>query len=196
MSGDSAGDEVLIAVDVGTSGARAAAFDLAGRPVAEARRSYPTLTPRDGWAEQHAGHWRQASIGALAALVRGMQPGRPVVAIGLTGQCPTVAAVDAAGQPLRPAIIYRDNRATAAAQALRDQFGDSDLHARTGHVPTAFHLAAKIGWIRANEPAVFAAARHFLEPSEFVALALTGAASTDWTTAGASALFDIRRREW
>jgi xylulokinase len=196
LSGDSAGDEVLIAVDVGTSGARAAAFDLAGRPVAEARRSYPTLTPRDGWAEQHAGHWRQASIGALAALVRGMQPGRPVVAIGLTGQCPTVAAVDAAGQPLRRAIIYRDNRAAAAAQALRDQFGDSDLHARTGHVPTAFHLAAKIGWIRANEPAVFAAARLFLEPSEFVALALTGAASTDWTTAGASALFDIRRREW
>jgi xylulokinase len=63
-------------------------------------------------------------------------------------------------------------------------------------VPPAFHLAAKIGWIRANEPAVFAAADRFLEPSEFVALALTGVACTDWTTACASALFDIRRREW
>jgi len=196
LSGGSTGDEVLVAVDVGTSGARAAAFDLAGRPVAEARRPYPTVTPRDGWAEQHSGHWRRASISALASLIRAMQPGRPVLAVGLTGQCPTVVPLDAAGQPLRPAIIYRDNRATAAAQALRDQFGDSNLHARTGHVPTAFHLAAKIGWIRANEPAVFAAARYFLEPSEFVALALTGVACTDWTTAGASALFDIRRREW
>jgi len=196
LSGDSAGEDVLVAIDVGTSGARAAAFDLAGRPVAEARRPYPTATPRDGWAEQHAGHWRRASIGALAALIRAMQPGRRILAVGLTGQCPTVVPLDAAGRPLRPAIIYRDNRATAAAQALRDQFGDSDLHARTGHVPTAFHLAAKIGWIRANEPAVFAAARQFLEPSEFVALALTGEACTDWTTAGASALFDIRRREW
>jgi sugar (pentulose or hexulose) kinase len=196
LSGDSAGQEVLVAVVVGTSGARAAAFDLAGQPVAEARRPYPTATPRDGRAEQDAGHWRRASISALAALIRALQPGRPVLAIGMTGQCPSVVPVDGNGQPLRPAIIYRENPATAAAQALTDQFGDSDLHARTGHVPTAFHLAAKIGWIRANEPAVFAAARRFLEPSEFVALALTKVACTDWTTAGASALFDIRRREW
>ena len=194
MSGASAGDEVLVAVDVGTSGARAAAFDLAGQPVAEARRPYPTAIPREGWAEQRAEDWRRASIGALAALIKTL--GRPVLAIGLTGQCPTVVPVDGAGRPLRPGIIYRDNRATAAAADLRELFGDADLHARTGHVPAAFHLAAKIGWIRSEEPAVFAAARAFLEPSEFVALALTGTASTDWTTAGASALFDIRRRDW
>src|SRR5690348_16821763 len=115
LSGDSAGAEVLVAIDVGTSGARAAAFDLAGRPVAEARRPYPTVTPRDGWAEQDAGHWRRASVAALAALVQAMQPGRPVLAVGLTGQCPTVVPVDAAGRPLRPAIIYRDNRATVEA---------------------------------------------------------------------------------
>ena len=39
-------------------------------------------------------------------------------------------------------------------------------------MPTAFHIGPKIGWIRSNEPAVFAAARHFVEPSEYVALSL------------------------
>jgi xylulokinase len=190
------GDEVLVAVDVGTSGARAAAFDLAGRPVAEIRRPYPTSIPRDGWAEQDAASWRRAAVAALGVLIRTLGPGRPVLAIGLTGQCPTVVPVGRRGEPLRPAIIYRDNRATVAATALRDRFGDADLHARTGHVPTAFHIAAKIGWIRSAEPAIFAAARQFLEPSEYVALALTGEARTDWTIAGASALFDLARRAW
>ena len=71
-----------------------------------------------------------------------------------------------------------------------------DLHARTGHVPTAFHIAAKIGWIRAHEPATFGAARLFLQPSEYVALALTGEPVTDWTLAGATAMFDISQRIW
>jgi sugar (pentulose or hexulose) kinase len=188
--------EVLVAVDAGTSGARAAAFDLAGHPVHAVRHSYPTAIPRDGWAEQDASRWRRAALSALGALIRDLGPRRPLLAIGLTGQCPSVVPVDRRGRPLRPGIIYRDNRATAAAAALRDQFGDRELHARTGQVPAAFHTAAKIGWIRAHEPAVFAAARYFLQPSEYVALALTGAAVTDWTTAGASAMFEILKRAW
>jgi len=188
--------EVLVAVDVGTSGARAAAFDLAGQSVLAVRRPYPTAIPRDGWAEQDAVSWRRAALSALGALISELGPGRPLLAIGLTGQCPSVVPVDRRGKPLRPGIIYRDNRATAAAAALRERFGDRDLHARTGQVPAAFHTAAKIGWIRAHEPAVFAAARQFLEPSEYVALALTGEAVTDWTIAGASAMFDITKRAW
>ena len=71
---------------------------------------------------------------------------------------PSVVPVGRRGEPLRPGIIYRDNRATAESRALRERFGDAVLHARTGQVPTAFHTAAKIGWIRAHEPATFAAA--------------------------------------
>jgi xylulokinase len=188
--------EVLVAVDVGTSGARAAAFDLDGRAAAEVRRPFPTAIPRDEWAEQDATAWRRAALSALGALIRRLGPRRPVLAIGLTGQCPSVVPIGRRGEPLRPGIIYRDNRATAQAQRLREQFGDADLHARTGHVPAAFHTAAKIGWIRAHEPGVFAAASLFLQPSEYVALALTGGPVTDWTLAGATAMFDIAKREW
>jgi sugar (pentulose or hexulose) kinase len=194
-SGKGAG-EVLVAVDVGTSGARAAAFDLEGRAVADARRSYPTALPRDGWAEQDANHWRRAALGALGQLVRDLGSRRPIAAIGLTGQCPSVVPIDRRGRPLRPGIIYRDNRATSEADEIRRQFGDRALHDRTGHLPAAFHVAAKILWIRANEPAVFASTDRFLEPSDYVALALVGEPVTDWTIAAASALFDLRARRW
>ena len=79
-----------------------------------------------------------------------------------------------AGHRCGPGIIYRDNRAVPEADAFRERFGAEYLHHLTGHVPAAFHVAAKILWIRAHEPEVFKATRLFLEPTEFLALALTG----------------------
>ena len=187
---------VLLAIDVGTSGARASAFDLAGHRLFEMRRAYPTDMPRDEWAEQDARRWRDASLSALGALIKRLPPGTEIHAIGLTGQCPSVVPIDRRGEPLRAGIIYRDNRATAEAASLRERFGAAEWHARTGHVPEAFHVAAKLLWIRAHEPAVFAAAHRFVEPSDYVGLALTGELSTDWTTAAASALLDLRQRRW
>jgi len=68
--------EVLVAVDVGTSGARAAAFDLSGRPAGLLRRRFATSIPRDGWAEQDAASWRSAALSALGGLIRALGPGR------------------------------------------------------------------------------------------------------------------------
>jgi xylulokinase len=193
---DSAGAEVLVAVDVGTSGARASAFEVSGAPRPEVRRSYPTFLPAEGWAEQDAGRWRSAALSALGALVRALGPRSRVRAVAVTGQCPSVVPLDRRDRPLRAGLIYRDNRATAAAAALRERFGDEKLHELTGHVPAAFHVAAKIGWLRAHEPEVFAATRRYVQPTDYVALGLTGNAVTDWSMAAATALLDLRARRW
>ena len=187
-------NDVLVAIDLGTSGARASAFDVDGTPLAEVRRSYPTVLPGEGRAEQDAARWRSAALSALSALTRDLKP--QVTAIGLTGQCPSVVPLDRGHRPLRPGIIYRDNRATAEAEQIRERFGDTELHALTGHVPAAFHVAAKILWIRAHEPGVFAATALFVQPSDYVGLALTGEACTDWSVAAATALLDLRERRW
>ena len=185
---------VLVAIDLGTSGARASAFDVDGTPRAEVRRPYPTELPGEGLAEQDANRWRSAALSALKALVSELRP--PVAAIGLTGQCPSVVPLDDKDRPLRPGLIYRDNRAAAEAEHIRARFGDRHLHALTGHLPAAFHVAAKIMWIRAHEPEVFAATRLFCQPSDYVGLALTGQVGTDWSTAAATALLDLRERRW
>lgn len=188
--------EVLLALDVGTSGARAAAFDLAGHRLLEVRRGYPTHSPAPGWAEQDPRAWRSAALGALAALVRELGAGRSVRAIGLTGQCPSVCLVDAAGAPLGAGLIYRDNRAVAEAAAIRERFGDAAIHARTGHLPAAFHVAPKLMWLKAHEPALFRRASRALQPRDLVAQALTGETATDGTHAAATLVFDLRRRAW
>ena len=190
------GDDLLIAIDVGTSGARASAFATSGAPRAGARRTYPTRLPAEGWAEQDARQWRSAALSALGALAAALPPASRVRAVAVTGQCPSVVPLDRRDRPLRPGIIYRDNRATAEADRMRAEFGDAELHRLTGHVPAAFHVAAKILWIRAHEPEVFAATRRFVQPTDYVALALTGNATTDWSMAAATALLDLRKRNW
>ncbi len=190
------GADVLIAVDVGTSGARASAFDVSGAPLPEVRRSYPTFLPAEGWAEQDARRWQSAAMSALGALVRALGPRCQVRAVAVTGQCPSVVPLDRRDKPLRAGLIYRDNRATAEADWMREKFGDRELHDLTGHVPSAFHVAAKILWLRAHEPGVFAATRRFVQPTDYVALGLTGNATTDWSMAAATALLDLRARRW
>ena len=192
---------LLVAIDVGTSGARAAAFDLDGGRLLEARRGYPTNSPRDGWAEQDGRAWRSAAIGALGDLVRRLEAsgiGRAgdVRAIGLTGQCPSVVLVDERGRPVSAALIYRDNRAAGEAEAIRERFGDRAIHARTGHLPSGFHIAPKLLWLQAHEPAVFERATLALQPRDLVALALTGEVVTDGTHAGATLVYDLRRGQW
>ncbi|HEY8179191.1 MAG TPA: FGGY family carbohydrate kinase, partial [Candidatus Limnocylindria bacterium] len=188
--------QTLVAVDVGTSGARATAFTVAGERILEARRGYPTTSAQPGWAEQDPRAWRSAAIGALADLVRRLGSRHRVVAIGLTGQCPSVCLVDARVRPLGPGLIYRDNRATAEAAAVRERFGDAAIHARTGHLPAAFHIGPKLMWLQAHEPETFARASHALQPRDLVAHALTGEIATDGTHAAATLAFDLRRRAW
>jgi sugar (pentulose or hexulose) kinase len=195
-AGGPPGADALVVIDVGTSGARASAFAASGTPLAEIRRSYPTSLPAEGWAEQDARRWRAGALSALGALAGSLGRRCQVHAIAVTGQSPSVVPLDQRDRPLRPGIIYRDNRATAQAAWMRERFGDAKLHDLTGHVPAAFHVAAKMLWIREHEPAVFAAARRFLQPSEYVVLALTGTATTDWSMAGATALLDLRARRW
>jgi sugar (pentulose or hexulose) kinase len=187
-------NSVLVAIDVGTSGARASAYTADGTELAEVRRSYPTALPGEGRAEQDARRWQTAALSALTSLVKGLN--QEITAIGLTGQCPSVVPLDHNNRPLRPGIIYRDNRATAEATQIRDRFGDQHLHALTGHLPAAFHVAAKILWIRAHEPEVFKATHLWAQPSDYVGLALTGEPGTDWSVAAATAVLDLRERTW
>jgi sugar (pentulose or hexulose) kinase len=189
--------EVLVAIDVGTSAARASAFDTDGVRRLEVRHPYPTTSPRPGWAEQSAADWRSASLRALRDLVAGLGPARRVLAIGLTGQCPSVVLVDGRGRPVRPGLIYRDNRSRGEAAMLTDRLGGAAaIHARSGHTPAAFHVAPKLLWVRRHEPSAFAAAAMALQPRDWVAFVLTGEAATDGTHAAATLLYDLRAGRW
>lgn len=196
VSGDRGADDLILTLDVGTSGAHAAAFDLDGRRRFERRRSYRTTSPHAGWAEQDPLAWRSASLAALGEVARSVGRAGRVRAIGLTGQCPSVVLIDDARRPVGPALIYRDNRAVEEARNLRATVGDRAIHDRTGHVPAAFHVLPKLAWLRRHEPDAFGRARLALQPRDWLGLVLTGEARTDGTHAAATLAFDLASRAW
>ena len=187
----------LLAIDVGTQSTRAIVFDERGETVGVGRAAYePYRSPRPGWAEQDARRWRSAALSATAGAIRAAGPLARVLAIGLTGQCPSIVPVDASGEPVGPGLMYRDNRATAEAAAFVERFGERGIHRRTGHLPAAFHAGPKMLWLREHRPEVFARTATFLQPRDLALHALTGELATDGTHAAATLFYELAAGRW
>ena len=190
--------DVILALDIGTGGARAIAYSLDGHSVAEIASDYPTYYEHPAWSEQDAESWWAGAAAALEAVGHKLsQQRRRVAAIGLTGQSPTIVPLDEFGKPLRRGMLYQDNRATAESTEWIEALGSRlAVHRRTGHDPAAFHIGPKVLWVRHHEPETFARTASWLQPRDVVALHLTGAGVTDWSHAGSTLLFDITSRTW
>lgn len=187
---------LAVAVDVGTTGARAAAFSLEGGLVAEVRHRYRTRVPHPGWAEQNARDWSEGAVTVLRRLGATVVGIGEIRAIGLTGQCPTVVPVDKRGEPVGPGMLYRDNRAVAEAAEMRAAIGPAQYHRRTGHVPEAFHAGAKVLWLQRHEPERYARTAYFLQPRDVVLHRLTGVFATDETHANATLFYGLVDHQW
>lgn len=196
MRGAPAHRSLAVAVDVGTTGARAAAYGLDGTLVAEVRHRYRTHVPYPGWAEQDARDWSAGAMVVIRRLAAKVAGKGDIRAIGLTGQCPTVVPVDRRGEPVGPGMLYRDNRAVAEAAEMRAAIGPAEYHRRTGHVPEAFHVGAKVLWLKRHEPDRYARTACFLQPRDMVLHRLTGVFGTDETHANATLFYDLVERQW
>src|SRR5712691_8514952 len=113
---------VLVGVDIGTSAAKGAAYDVDGRSLAVAEIAYRHEAPRRGWAEADADAWWTATCRILRSLADAVRPSR-IDGVAVTGQAPTLLVVDAAGRPLRPAILWLDVRSEAEVDALATRVG-------------------------------------------------------------------------
>jgi sugar (pentulose or hexulose) kinase len=187
-------DPLFLAIDVGTTGARAAVIDLDGGRVAEIRRPYATTSPRPGWAEQDPDEWGDQALSAVRGIPKAIA-GR-IAAIGLTGQSPSVAPVDRHGRALGPGLIYKDNRAVEEAAIMIDRLGARAIHDRTGHTPTAFHVGTKVLWLHEHQPEIFEATHLFLQPRDVVLHRLVNEMATDESHANATLFYDLRARSW
>jgi FGGY-family pentulose kinase len=165
----------VIGVDAGTEGLRAGIFDLAGSPVAFAATPYPTRFPQPSWAEQDPEDWWQA-LGASVrkALAEARLAPSDIAAIAVDTTCCSVVALDAAGRPLRPALIWMDVRAAAQADRVAAS-GDPALAINAdGRGPvSAEWMIPKALWIKENEPEVFAGAAHVCEFQDYLNFRLT-----------------------
>ena len=141
--------ETLVGVDVGTTGVKAVAIALTGEVVASAEEGYPLSTPHPGWSEQDPEDWLEASERALSRL--GVTPR----AVGYSGQMHGLVALDGSGRPLRPAILWNDQRTAAECAEIEERVGLERLIALTGNRALPGFTAPKLLWLRRHEPDVY-----------------------------------------
>ncbi len=185
---------VLLGLDIGTTGARALAVDESGRVVAEATESYPLLSPRPGWTEQHPSDWWNAAKAALSAVASQVED--DVSALGLTGQMHGSVFLDSQDQVIRPALLWNDQRTQAQCDQITRTVGAERLVSITGNPALTGFQAPKLLWLREMEPHNYSRLARLLLPKDYVRLQLTGEYATDASDASGTLLLDVRRRTW
>jgi xylulokinase len=107
----------ILAHDLGTSGDKATLFTEDCRLIKSFIRPYPTHYFNGNWAEQNPEDWWDAVVESTRNIVDGFDP-KDIAAIGFSGQMMGCLCVDRRGRPLRPSLLYCDQRATAEADHL------------------------------------------------------------------------------
>ena len=186
---------LVIGIDCSTTATKAIAWHLDGQPAAASRRDHTVTQPRPGWHEQSAEAWWQALTAALRE-VTAQVDARRVAGLSIAHQRETFVPVDAAGRPLRDAILWLDDRAALLLPRLEAAIGGERFHCITGKRLSRNLTIAKIRWLAEHEPALFAATRWHLDTHAFLVQRLTGRCATSWGSADPTGLFDMQTHTW
>jgi sugar (pentulose or hexulose) kinase len=179
-------EKLFLGIDLGTSGVRSLAVTESGALAASASVSFDAadIACLEDRHEQSPEMWwaaicqaTQATIGKLATEDR-----QQLTAVAVDGTSGTLVAVEKDGNPLRPALMYNDPRASWEAVALNSAAGD--FCRKLGYQFNASFALTKIAWLRSQEPAVFDNAARFIHQADFIVERLTGEpAKTDYSNA-------------
>lgn len=183
---------VCVGLDVGTTGVKALAVAEDGTVVARSEHGYPLSTPRPGWSEQAPELWWDASLRALTEVSAHVE----VVGIGLSGQMHGLVCLDDAGEVIRPAILWNDQRTGAECAQIEERVGLDRLIELTGNRALTGFTAPKLLWLRNNEPDAYARIARVMLPKDYVRLRLTGAWAIDVADASGTLLLDVAHRAW
>jgi len=187
----------FLGIDTSTTSSKALLIDEQGNVVAVASNPHTLQTPRALWSEQNPREWWVAVSASIRSVLEqaGIR-GEGVSAVGLTGQMHGLVLLDEAGNVLRPAILWNDQRTQGQCDAIHRIIGREKFIQITGNVALTGFTAPKILWVKENEPEVFAKAKHVLLPKDYVRYQLTGEYAMDKADGAGTVLFDLKSRDW
>lgn len=187
----------FLGIDVSTTATKALLIGEDGSVAGAAATEYSFETPKPLWSEQAPSLWWDGAVNSIRKVLSDSDASAADVAgIGLTGQMHGLVLLDEAGNVLRPAILWNDQRTAAECDEIRERVGREDLIAITGNEALTGFTAPKVLWVRNNEPEIFDRTKHVLLPKDYVRFKLTGEYGTDKAGAAGTLLLDLRKRDW
>lgn len=196
---------MFLGIDVGTSAAKAVVIDATGVLIAKGESPYLISRPHPGWSEQNPADWWAGVVSATRQACGALEP-RAVKAVGLTGQMHGLVLIDRenlwkAGkevvQPLRPAILWNDQRATAQCAAIEAALGGpaACVQALGNRALPGFTLPKAL-WVREHETELWGNAACMLLPKDYIRLLMTAETATDVGDASGMLMLNPATRRW
>lgn len=197
MSDTAIEEPLVLAVDVGTSSARAALFDARGEmaPGTLAARPHSPRTTPDGGSELDPGALLDGVCSAIDQSLAA-SPDLPIAAVGTSSFWHSMVGVSEGGEALTPVYTWADTRASAVLPEIASRLDAQELYARTGCPLHPSYVPPKLLWLRRTRPELFGRVRRWLSPGEYVHLQLLGETACGEAMASATGLYDQEGRDW
>ncbi|WP_415853662.1 xylulokinase [Sinomonas sp. G460-2] len=178
--------DYVIGIDCSTTAAKAVVWNSQGEALSQARRAFGLSLPRPGWGEQNAEDWWEACAEAIRRAAQTVDSSR-IGALCITHQRESFVCLDEAGDPLRPAMLWLDTRATAEVA----RYGTEEVHRITGKPANPTPAWYKLLWLADHEPETMARIGKVVDVHGFLIHRLTGQWLTSWASADPLGLVDM-----
>lgn len=188
---------VILGIDIGTSGVKAMLLDTEAGPLAVRAKEYGVTIPCPGYAEQEPELW----WASLKETLSGLREERPkeyqaVAAVGYSGQMHGLVLVDEAGDPIRPAIIWLDQRSKEQVEKISSRMTEKEMgEVFCNRVGSGFAFPSLL-WVKENEPEVLTKTAAVLCPKDYLRMKMTGEAGAEVVDASSTCMFSTRDRDW
>ena len=188
----------LAGIDIGTTGAKAAIFDLEGTLLGSGYREYICSFPKPSWIEQDP---RELVLEAMEASKEAISKANidpsKIASVGFSTQRSCTIFVDKSGNLLRPMISWQDSRCGEEVNEIIEKITPEEFYKITGFPINTTWLLPKIMWTRKNEPGVWEKVYKVIQLQDFTLRAF-GAEGyiNDVPDAGLYGMWDTNKYEW
>lgn len=190
---------IFLGIDLGTSSVKVSVVDREKQTTLASstfpQEEAPIHSPRAGWAEQHPDDWWQYTCSAiLACHATGAYDPNNIAGIGIAYQMHGLVMVDNRQQVIRPAIIWCDSRAVPYGNAAFEALGAGYCLPSLLNSPGNF-TAAKLAWVKDQEPDNFARISKIMLPGDYIAMKLTGEITTTISALSEGVFWDFQKHQ-
>lgn len=189
----------LLGIDVGSSSVKASLVNAdSGECVASAfypEKEAPIIAVKAGWAEQDPQMWwDNTKLSIKKVMIDASVKGEDIAAIGISYQMHGLVCVDKDNQVLRPSIIWCDSRAVPYGEKAFEQLGSDKCLGSLLNSPGNF-TAAKLAWVKDNEPELFERIHKIMLPGDYIAMRLSGVVNTTISGLSEGMFWDFKKKD-
>ena len=189
----------LLGFDVGSSSVKASLVNADnGKCVASAfypEKEAPIMAVKAGWAEQNpSSWWEYAKLSLQKIMSESGVTGEDIKAVGISYQMHGLVCVDKNLEPLRPSIIWCDSRAVPYGEKAFKELGSDKCLGHLLNSPGNF-TAAKLAWVKENEPELYSKIYKIMLPGDYLALRLSGVANTTVSGLSEGMFWDFKNNQ-